>query len=159
MIITQPLLRILGCFILAFALFAFGDAAPSSASGSASAQTSAIAEFIAVSESPMNWRDARAWCEQQGGRLPLINGAASLTATQIIDPGTVFIDGFGQINTGQSFANWNTPWPSGLPYDFYWTGTGRAGRLGLSWSIDGNGGFIFVGDRHQSLGSRVVCVP
>jgi len=80
---TRPLLRILGRFILVFVLFAFGDAYPSSASAPASAQTSDVAEFIAVSESNMTWADAKAWCEQQGGRLPLINGAVSQSWGQV----------------------------------------------------------------------------
>ena len=29
--------------------------------------------FIAMSDNPMNWADAKAWCQQQGGRLPRIN--------------------------------------------------------------------------------------
>jgi len=93
--------------------------------------------FIAVSDISMNWAAAKAWCEQRGGRLPLINGAVSLTWNQITGPRTALIDGFGQINTGPS-SDWTTPWEStGLPLDLFWSGTGH--RLPIKFP-DGKGG-------------------
>ena len=100
------------------------------------------AGFIAISEEKMNWADAKAWCEQKGGRLPLINGAASQSSDQIINPGTARIDGFGQIDT----KNWTTPWPSSLPLDYYWTGTEAGDSPGFSWGILERVGKVSVGN-------------
>jgi hypothetical protein len=115
--------------------------------------------FIAVSESRMNWADAKAWCEKQGGRLPLINGAASQSWDQIANPKTALIDGFGQVSTGQNAADWTTPWPSGLPDADYWTGTEYADGPGGSWVVDAGDGKVNVVFDPQSLDFRVVCVP
>ena len=115
--------------------------------------------FIALSEQPMNWADAKAWCEQRGGRLPLFNGAASQTWDQIVDPRTALIDGFGQINTGQSGTDWTTPWPSGLPLGPYWTGTVYTDRSGRSWFVIDVVGIVNVLTDVQSRQLLVVCVP
>jgi hypothetical protein len=111
--------------------------------------------FIALSESPMAWADAKAWCQQQGGRLPLINGAASLTGAQIENPRTAFIDGFGQINTGPNWPDdWTTPWPSGLPVSHYWPGTELTGKPGDSWIVRDHGGVVLThGDQSSHSGS------
>jgi hypothetical protein len=100
--------------------------------------------FIALSKFGMNWSAAKDWCQQHGGRLPLIDGSASL--------GSVLhgaaIDGFGSFGAG---------WPSGLPDDLYWTGTGVAGSPGSSWLVYRGFGRVDVGlpiSEH-----RVVCVP
>lgn len=71
-------------------------------------------EFIALSESAMTWSDAVAYCQQQGGRLPLIT-----SGTQI--------EGFGERGA---------PWPSSLPLDAsYWTGTIRADYPDYTWVV------------------------
>jgi len=102
------------------------------------------AGFIAISESNMTWADAKNYCEQQGGKLPSINGLDPWNAggplrsrnndtTQEAIP----IDGFG--------AN-GAPWTGGLPARlqgatnlvYYWTGTthheGAANRSN-AWAV------------------------
>lgn|GEM_PF-2354065 len=69
--------------------------------------------FIAVSQSAMTWDEAKNFCQQQGGRLPLVNDRTNLTSRDIAT--RMRIDGFGP--TGSR-------WPTGLPgYRSYWTGT------------------------------------
>jgi hypothetical protein len=80
--------------------------------------------FIAVSEFEMTWSQAKAWCQQRGGRLPLIGGSGSLSWDSLgwdddSRQGTP-IDGFGTVGD---------PWPTGLPSVNYWTGTETAGCL------------------------------
>jgi len=71
------------------------------------------AGFIAVSKSKMEWESADAFCQQQGGKLPLINGITRIDSLQIE---TAILDGFGKIL--------DASWPAGLPTgDHYWTGT------------------------------------
>ena len=109
-------------------------------------------EIIAISDKYMNWAEAKAWCEKMGGRLPLINGAASLEDwNQIIESGIVTIDGIGQID----IVNWPTPWPSGLPSDGYWSGTVCSDR---SWYVAVGDGKVLIAPSSQSLDGRVVCV-
>jgi hypothetical protein len=71
------------------------------------------AGFITISESPVNWNDAKAFCQKAGGRLPRVNNSDSMSwpkKDQIYS-----IDGFGA--TGR-------PWLEvGLPYGSYWTAT------------------------------------
>ena len=105
-------------------------------------------EFIAMSEVKMSWPDAKAWCEQQGGRLPLIGGDESSAAA----PKGIPIDGFGS-NLG--------PWPSNLPGDNYWTGTESllSTRFNVSWAVDKQGNMIrahTIFEQRSKLG--VVCV-
>jgi len=117
--------------------------------------------FMAVSDTAMNWAAAKAWCEQRGGRLPLINGASSLAWAQVMKaPGTVFIDGFGEINVGPNWpGDFTTPWPSGLPGDGYWTGTENTDNPGNSWIVNDNDGMVNVNNDNQSNHNRAVCVP
>jgi hypothetical protein len=123
--------------------------------------------FIAVSESPLRWADAKAWCEQQDGRLPLLNGAASLTRNQIRDPKTVRIDGIGQINTGPgdgyNFADFTTPWPSdilpGPNLRLYWTGTEDSENSGVFWHFGQQKDLVLVNRQSQSDNARAACVP
>jgi len=143
--------KMLGVFILATML-----AVPTMASAAGQVP----AEFIAVSDSHMNWNEAKAWCKRQGGRLPVINGAASQSWGQIAKPKTAIIDGFGQIATGLNGPDWTTPWPSGLPSDYYWTGTRHTDRPGHSWLVSDVGGSVNVGGTRQDDPSRrVICVP
>ena len=108
--------------------------------------------FIAISESEMTWDQAKAWCQQRGGRLPLIGGSSSLATV----PSGTPIDGFGSRGA---------PWPSGLPSDRYWTGTAGSDGSGEAWrAVDyggngGNGGKVYVFNDDQSGTCRVVCVP
>jgi len=126
----------LGIFLLAVML-----AVP----GMASAADRLPKGFIAMSESEMTWGDAKAWCEQQGGKLPLIGGSSSLRDVPR-DPST---DGFGYVGG---------PGSSGLPSGPYWTGTEVANNPGYSWIVVDDNGLI-LSHRRQSNQGRVVCVP
>ena len=114
--------------------------------------------FIALSDNLMNWADAKAWCQQQGGRLPRINNSDSLASGAIWDSANnrfvagIRIDGFGAPGR---------PWSEvGLPSAFYWTGTEYSDRPGDSWFVDGVGGdSVDVHNHHQGNAFRVVCVP
>ena len=103
------------------------------------------AGFIALSESPMTWDQAKVFCQHQGGRLPFISGKESLGSV----PSGTPIDGFGTIG-----GRWPT---TDLP-DGYWTGTEVSQRPGSMWVIDGKGGHVSVGDGFQSDTNCVVCV-
>jgi len=116
------------------ALFVFALIFSLSLPAVADADSDLPAEFIAVSESRMTWADAKAWCEQQGGRLPLVGGSESLAEGNA--PRTLFIDGFGAI--GDS-------WPTGLPSGYwYWTGTAVSNFSSNAWVIHFNSGFVDV---------------
>ena len=105
-------------------------------------------KFIAQSERPMNWADAKAFCQQQGGRLPRINDSDSWGWND--RDKITHIDGFGVPGA---------PWPSGLPGDVCWTGTEDTDGPGGSWVVDGRDGEVGVSTGHRSHGRRVVCVP
>ena len=102
--------------------------------------------FIARPESPMNWKNAVAYCQQQGGRLPLINGSAALRTV----PNGATIEGFGT-NGG--------PWPSGLYGRNHWTGTEYI--PGKTWTAFARGGKVAISDGNQDNRSVVytICVP
>lgn len=117
--------------------------------------------IVAISDSRMNWNDAKTWCEQKGGRLPLINGAAALSGDQfmqIIKSGTMIIDGVGIIKTGENRVDWTTPWPAHLPSDYYWTGTVDSDYSDGMWGVGADDGKVGVGSSYQSSEDRVVCV-
>jgi len=112
------------------------------------------ASFIARHESSMsNWSDARAYCQQQGGRLPQINDSNSWSWDD--RDKITHIDGFGA--TG-------APWPSGLPggdHRLYWMGT-RTGtsQLDHTWAVGNSGGTFGVNTTGRNISpSNVVCVP
>ena len=94
----------------------------------------------------MTWADAKAFCQQKGGRLPLIDNSNSLGSV----PSGATVDGFGAVGA---------PWPSGLRNDNYWMGTVKpAPGPATSWSVtDGVG--VGVGYGHQDNAFRAVCVP
>jgi hypothetical protein len=108
--------------------------------------------FTALAEETMNWADAKAWCEKQGGRLPRVSGKESLGQAEV-KKGTA-IDVFGAVDS---------PWPKGLPSGsgvHYWTGTANADLPGLSMYVYNLAGIVralSIG-KHEEL-RRVVCVP
>ena len=110
-------------------------------------KTNLPAGFIALSESPMNWADANAWCQQQGGRLPRINNSDAWDRT---GAGEATIEGFGKLGR---------PWPAGLPYGGYWTGTERSTLPGATFLVLPYNGGVTFGDHDQTTANRVVCVP
>jgi len=115
--------------------------------------------FIALAPKAMTWGDAKAYCEHQGGRLPLINGSTSWgscvsllsfrSSSGFYSSGSV--DGFGAIGR---------PWPSGLPSDTYWSGTVCPDIRGNSWVIDVNNNNVnVIIDAPYYEEHRVICVP
>ena len=104
-------------------------------------------QFIALSEREMTWDEAKAFCRQQGGRLPLIGGRNSLAGGML--PSGTPIDGFG---------SWGAPWPSGLPSATYWAGTERTGDPDVSFVVADWHGKVGNNYAHQFRGSKVVCV-
>jgi len=106
------------------------------------------AGFIAISDTSMTWADAKTFCQQQGGKLPLIGGKEAL-GSEAYTQG-VSIDGFGR--SGAS-------WPAGLPRGDYWTGTQGTDGPGFSWIVGVYGGVVSVTNCLQSNQRRVVCVP
>jgi hypothetical protein len=113
------------------------------------------AGFIALAPQKMNWRDANAYCASKGGKLPLINNAASLGSTDGFD---YFIDGFGERGSD---------WPDGLAYDGYWTGTTVTEDPGWVRVVyDDQPGPEYYRNVHVNTGvqaknvkDHVVCVP
>jgi hypothetical protein len=104
---------------------------------------------IALSESKMTWAEAKAFCQQQGGKLPRIN---NLEAWDGSNPprDTILIDGFGA---------YGAPWPSGLlHYACFLTETAHPAIPGYSWLICNNFGNVGV-LAYQRRTYRIVCVP
>ena len=102
---------------------------------------------IAITPKEMNLRDAKKYCASKGGRLPLIGGKNSLASV----PKGTSIDGFGAMGA---------KWPSGLPSDYYWTGTANADGPGLSWIVYHDDGYVNSSTPDgQNFQYRVVCVP
>ena len=109
------------------------------------------AGFIALAPDTMNWSEAKAYCQQLGGKLPLIGGSSSLGS--VPSKGTSIegtsIDGFGTVGG---------PWPADLPSGRYWTGTANSDFTGYSWCVGGYGGVSVTG-YPQSFTYRAACVP
>ena len=101
--------------------------------------------FIAVSETRMGWEEAKAFCEQHGGRLPRINNNDSWPSD---GRNTAPIDGFG---------NLDDPWPTGLPSDDYWTGTWISDGPDCWWVVNAHGGKVNVDCDWQRRISNAVC--
>ena len=101
--------------------------------------------FIAIADSRMGFEDAKDYCQQKGGRLPLINGSKSLS----IVPKGAFVDGFGTEGT---------PSPTCLPAGTYWTGTEGGAGPRYSWFVYEGGGKVCINSGHQIYSLRVVCV-
>jgi len=116
--------------------------------GAAAERQKLPAGFIALSESHMPYADAKAYCKQQGGRLPRINNSDSWDGKGE----NISVDGFGK--PGRAWAE------AGLPADYYWTGTEHSVHLGQSWFVGPFGsGEIAVNNFHNGSSARVVCVP
>jgi len=117
----------------------------------AAEKTLKSAGFIALSESSMNMREAKIFCQQQGGRLPRINNSDKMAFETAQDNKITHIDGIGA--PGE-------PWPSVLPTDNYWTGTESLEYHGNWWVIvRDRGGNVNVLINNQRQNLRVVCVP
>lgn len=95
-----------------------------------------------------NWSDAGAFCTQQGGKLPRVNNTTSYPSSSYT--GSEPVDGFGSFGAA---------WPTGLPSDFYWTGTEITDYPGDSWGVVDYVGNVNANLDDQSGVSRVVCVP
>jgi len=110
------------------------------------------AGVIALAPDKMNWSDAKEYCASKGGRLPLINGKNDFSSSKKIPPGTP-VEVFGAMGA---------KWPSGIPRDFYWTGTEYINPSFASrhaWLIVYSGDNVddnFVTERNTR---RVICVP
>ncbi|GHV04415.1 hypothetical protein AGMMS50229_05770 [Campylobacterota bacterium] len=103
--------------------------------------------FIALASSDKQWTAAGTYCASQGGKLPLINGSASLT-TSLVTAGTP-VDGFGTIGGS---------WPYPLSTNYYFTGTENADSAGNSWVIYDTGS-VGIFSSSQTNARPVVCVP
>ena len=108
------------------------------------------AGVIALSPNTMNWKDARAYCESKGGRLPLVNGRTSWNGDR---RGSASIEAFGAVGS---------PWPSWLASDTpYWTDTGSTAGGALadkSWDVRNNGGHVDVGSNSKNRSYPVICI-
>ena len=100
--------------------------------------------FIAVADRPLDWANANAFCEQQGGKLPLINGSARVAS----GPGDRTVDGFGAVGA---------PWPADLHPRNYWTGTTQDSKF--SWIARQREDKVFVSGASQTAPAHVICVP
>jgi hypothetical protein len=100
--------------------------------------------FIALSESPMTWANAKNFCEQKGGSLPLVGGSGDNSRKK----GTP-IDGFGAVGA---------PWPADLAKGDYWTGTGSTSGARFSWVVRNSCTGVEVLSSNQGGTGRVVCV-
>jgi len=116
----------------------------------ADADSKLSAEFIAMSDTPMNWMDAKVFCQRHGGKLPLIGGSEGLAGDSIPRQGS--IDGFGSIGAS---------WPTALPMDDYWTGTAVTTFPGRSWYVMADRGRVVVHPDNRGFPVQVygVCVP
>ena len=136
-------------FIFSLGLPAMADAASDLPDG-----------FIALSEPGISWDKAKAYCQQHGGRLPLIDDSESRGDDYRTGPRGV--DGFGLIN--------KTPWPAGLDAEYdYWTGTAYV-RIKKGKPTGGNVWVVHkgatkdrveIGHRNPAgdIRKRALCVP
>jgi len=130
--------RSIGLLVLTFALCLSLPAVTEAAS-------SLPAGFIALAPGKMNLKNAKAYCASKGGRLPFIGGKNSCSS---VPKGTP-IDGLGAMGA---------KWPSGLPRDYYWTGTADSTYPWIVYADEGSVG-ASVPDGVENLTYRVVCVP
>ena len=123
------------------------DRAEKSSAPDAPGQATAVSSF-SLAESPMNWSDAVAYCQQQGRRLPRINNNDSWAWAD--RDAITHIDGFGTRGA---------PWPSGLPKADYWIETECADREDRAWVARHLSGSVNVLIDYQSTLHPVVCIP
>ncbi len=110
--------------------------------------------FLALAAGPLPAGRAAQFCREQGGKLPRLNGSDSLPRGDMEK--VTSIEGFGAPGA---------PWPSGLPYNRYWTGTeftgepAVAGVHGGVWLIGVQSGAVRLHNEGRSVTYGVVCVP
>ena len=109
--------------------------------------------FVAMSDRGMLYAEAKAFCEQKGGRLPRVNNTDVMERADRRADGTP-IEGFGV-----SGRRWGEV---GLPDVSYWTATTFSDRPNASQGIIGNGGVVGFGpgwDHASSKEPHAICVP
>jgi hypothetical protein len=109
--------------------------------------------FIAMSDAQMKWADAKNFCAQKGGKLPLVGGNNKLDKV----PKGTSIDGFGAVGDA---------WPTGLPLGKfgdpldYWTGTEDSRDPDTSWRVSATRNkLISVSSYPHFRLFNVLCVP
>ena len=112
-------------------------------------------EFIAFSESAMNWEAAKAYCRKHGGKLPRINNSNSWDGKNPPARG-ILIDGFGYGDRPWDEVGVWLPGGNG-----YWTGTAVTGSKGYWWFVQTGRSTVSVNedDIRRGDGYQVVCVP
>ena len=104
--------------------------------------------FIALSDSALNWADAKAYCEKQGGKLPRINNNDEWEWAAV-----------DKVERVDGFKAPGAPWPAGLPEARYWAGTLNPDSPNAAWVIAANGGEVGTGSSRVGFQNAVVCVP
>jgi hypothetical protein len=119
------------------------------------------AGFIALADTMMIWEDANAFCQRQGGKLPLVGNLDEWDGENPTWRG-IPIEGFGYRGR---------PWDEvGLPTGVYWTGTKNIDgppKWFISWTgkgsswliVRGADGVNVQGGGYEAGVARVACVP
>ena len=122
--------------------FIFSLGLPAAAKKPGKTEKSAASRVIAVSDSLMTLNQAKAWCQQHGGRLPLVNGKTSLNSKEK----TWRTEGFGAAGAR---------WPAYPPIGVYWTGTTNPGWGNYRHiTVDAPGGGDRIGNTGVQSNSR-----
>ena len=109
--------------------------------------------FIALSENLMTSVGAEKFCKDHGGSLPRVNESASFPRSDV-----------DQVKTLDGFSAPGAPWPSGLPYDRYWTSTNFTnepavtGVHGGVWLIGVDSGKVVMHNEGRSVTYRAICI-
>lgn len=99
--------------------------------------------FLAAASNLMNWEDAKAYCESQGGKLPMVHRSVPCDGT------VISIEGFGV-----------GAWPSSSLFPgCYWTMLETCHPKGSSWIVCPQKKRIGVIFDKQTSPNRVACVP
>ena len=122
------------------------------ASTTAGAASGLPAGFIAVEQTRMTWSEAKNFCEQKGGRLPLVGGRESLALANY-SPG-ILIESFGRDGPPDVDRC-----PAGLSSGDYWTGTDfpSTNHPNSAWVVRCTGG-IRTHSGGKGVGRWVACV-